>query len=564
MLAITVHLLTGRYGATEYNERGRPEWPPHPARLFSALVAAWADADEPDPDERAGLAWLECQPAPELVCSEWDEVALRDVVTVYVPGNDPSALKSTADGKRDAVTAASEAVATGGGAKAERSLRRAEAAYREAVRTAATATGNESASVIAATLEVLPDSRNRQPRTFPSVTPPDPTVQFVWPGASATEAQRSCLDSLLARVARLGHSATLVSCHLAVDSPGEATLVPRAGGSLTLRVPRSGLLDRLEHEFGRHRGTRERLLPAAMIGYDRPSPLRREPPTGSLSGDWFLLELPARDPGTGRMQALRNTRSLELARAVREALLAHVAPDAGIVSGLWADGNHRPHIAVVPLASVGHRWADGTIRGVAVILPTTVASEDRAIVERAIAAWRSEGLAVRLPGSRQELVFAFTAAQLVPAGIPTAADWADRPMALRRPTWCRPARDWVSVSPVALDRTVRGLREGRAGAEDAAKGSLVRSCVRAGLPEPTEVAIGPAGMVTAVPAVPGRRSRGWMTFPRFVAAGTGQHKQCIHASLTFAEPVRGPVLIGAGRYLGYGLFLPVSEAGRDR
>ena len=40
MLAIRIDLLAERYTATEFNDRNRAEWPPHPGRLFSALVAA--------------------------------------------------------------------------------------------------------------------------------------------------------------------------------------------------------------------------------------------------------------------------------------------------------------------------------------------------------------------------------------------------------------------------------------------------------------------------------------------------------------------------------------------
>src|SRR5690606_20928581 len=54
MIAIDVEFLTGRYIATSYNDRSRAEWPPHPARLFSALVAAWAGDDEPDEETAAG------------------------------------------------------------------------------------------------------------------------------------------------------------------------------------------------------------------------------------------------------------------------------------------------------------------------------------------------------------------------------------------------------------------------------------------------------------------------------------------------------------------------------
>ena len=45
-LAITIELLSGSYDAAEVDDRERAEWPPHPARLFCALVAAArGDAD---------------------------------------------------------------------------------------------------------------------------------------------------------------------------------------------------------------------------------------------------------------------------------------------------------------------------------------------------------------------------------------------------------------------------------------------------------------------------------------------------------------------------------------
>jgi len=89
MLAIAVELLSGRYTATQFNDRNRPEWPPHPARLFSAMVAAWADNDDPDPAERSALRWLEEQDPPSIHCGERYS---RSVVTHFVPVNDPTAL----------------------------------------------------------------------------------------------------------------------------------------------------------------------------------------------------------------------------------------------------------------------------------------------------------------------------------------------------------------------------------------------------------------------------------------------------------------------------------------
>ena len=88
MLAIEVELLTGRYAATAHNDRGSAEWPPHPARFFSALVAALYDRDEVDPGERAALLWLEQQSAPLLRVDPESKVGRRQVHNAYVPVND--------------------------------------------------------------------------------------------------------------------------------------------------------------------------------------------------------------------------------------------------------------------------------------------------------------------------------------------------------------------------------------------------------------------------------------------------------------------------------------------
>lgn len=139
-------------------------------------------------------------------------------------------------------------------------------------------------------------------------------------------------------------------------------------------------------------------------------------------------------------------------------------------------------------------------------------------------------------------------------------------MPLRRTTWCRPAHQWVSVTPVALDRFVRALHHPtQHDVSDEQVGAIVaQSCVHTGLPEPVDVVISPVGMMSAVPRATNGRSRGGRAFPRFVAAGSGELKQTVHVALTFNERVRGPVLLGAGRYLGYGLFLPVRDSGSEQ
>ena len=561
MLAVAVELLTGRYGASVYNDRMAAEWPPHPARLFSAMVATWADADEPDADERAVLRWIEELSPPELACSAAHEVLRRSSVTCYVPVNDPTVLRRSPDSKAAALSQAREAARLAGvGAKAQAAVHKAEAAYRDAVRKAVDAGPVESASTAAAALEVLPQNRNRQPRWFPTVTPDGHLVWFLWPDAEPSEQQRRTLDGLLARVGRLGHSATLVSCRLDCGPP-EPTLVPTTGGGDPMRVPRQGLLDRLERDFARHQGTRERLIPAAMARYASPTDEPLEPPVGNLGGDWIVLDIGSVSVDGQRIAPPRSNRALELARAVRAQLLANSTAEAdGVIGGRWADGSAKPHLAVVPLPASGYRWADGALRGAALVLPRDLPGDEQLIVEHAVQRWAAGGEAsVELPSSSGRLVVAFRPPRWARAAPdPTAGGvWADVPYALRRDTWCRPATRWVSVTPVALDRRIRGLGQARPQPRDKATAavadSLRRSCHHVGLPEPIEVEYSFDGMMTAVPRAGGRG------FPTFIAAGSGERRPGVHVLLTFAEPVAGPVLLGAGRYLGYGLFVPLRD-----
>src|SRR4051812_26151600 len=58
-VTVTVELLTGSYDAASTDDRAEAEWPPHPARLFCALVAAATGGAD-----RTALTWLEAQTPP--------------------------------------------------------------------------------------------------------------------------------------------------------------------------------------------------------------------------------------------------------------------------------------------------------------------------------------------------------------------------------------------------------------------------------------------------------------------------------------------------------------------
>src|SRR3954454_21793932 len=86
MLALEVEFLLGRYAATDFRDRERSEWPPHPARLFSALVAAAHESGLGE-SARAALLWLETLEPPHLAAEATP--AEQPPVTVFVPVNDP-------------------------------------------------------------------------------------------------------------------------------------------------------------------------------------------------------------------------------------------------------------------------------------------------------------------------------------------------------------------------------------------------------------------------------------------------------------------------------------------
>ena len=63
MLVLSVRFLAGDFVAAAPG--GAPEWPPHPARLLYALIAAFVDGGS-RPAELGVLRWLERQPPPAI------------------------------------------------------------------------------------------------------------------------------------------------------------------------------------------------------------------------------------------------------------------------------------------------------------------------------------------------------------------------------------------------------------------------------------------------------------------------------------------------------------------
>jgi CRISPR-associated protein Csb2 len=466
MLALEVEYLTGRSVASMPNDRDQAEWPPHPGRLFMALVAAHMERDPADAAERAALLWLEGLPPPEVSAEDADP---RDVLEVFVPVNDNFGPDKVPK-------------------------------------------GGFSAAVVKEKVRVMPERRSKQSRTFPSVTPRSPTVFFAWPEVAPDQLaeHREALERLAANVTCLGHSSSMVRVALRHDPPA-ARYMPSDEGTLILRVPTPGRLKDLIACYQSQR----RPSAGFFCSYAEVGPPKHEAP--SLFGSLLTFRLTG--PG------LPLTATQRLASVIREAVMerCEIDPAPEILSGHATDGapSRRDHVAYVPMAFVDHRFADGRIRGFAVIIPRSASADERRIVLRALA--RLEGI-----WFDQSMEWSIR-----------RADRDEGVKSLDAMDYERPSRSWATVTPMVFDRFPKE-RDGRE-----AEAIIGRACRRIGLPAPIAVEVSHVSRLRGVPTSPEFR---------IVPKPGVPVRPYAHVSLLFDRPVRGPVLLGAGRYQGLGLF----------
>jgi len=601
MLAIGIHFLTGRYAACRYNDRNRPEWPPEFARLYSAMVDAWATADR-DGAETAALQWLACLGAPAIWASAHGERAVR---RYYVPVNDAILVGSHNDQakthvawwtvrlthavlqgvSRDELAAlaeealldldepssnaemrlfelarqALESGAEAGLLAAARKLApRAARELGKHLKDLATKATKDPAKGDRAVL--LPEARTRQDRTFPVAFPERPEVYFVWrPKWMSNEeaaqlahvaAHRPALEALLGRVTRLGHSSSLVTCWLA-EQPPSPNWLPDPDGGHVLRAVADDQLEVLQASYTLHRGVDPRVLPARNVRYrtteERPPD---DVPHTIHSGGWFVFERLEGPP-------LPIQRAADVAAALRGAILRHASdPPPELLSGHRQDGrpSQRPHAAFVPLPFVGRPHATGQLMGAAVVLPRDSDEAEAESLLVAIGRWRRAhaGQAKLRIDARSTWTVAYV------SGLPE--HWALREarwIGVGGPGASRAARRWRSVTPVALARN-----PGKLYSRDAAKAArawataeaiLREDVARAGLPEPLSVSATFQALVTG-----SRPATAFSPFPRRTAPGR-YRRVLVHTEIVFPAPVRGPLLLGAGRHLGLGLFVPLAD-----
>ncbi|MCA9629708.1 MAG: type I-U CRISPR-associated protein Cas5/Cas6 [Myxococcales bacterium] len=490
--AIEWQYLTERSWAARASSRQEPEWPPHPDRVFSALVAAWGERGE-DEAERAALEWLERLGPPD----------------VYAP---PLAAPES-----DSLDAAPSTSTVRGSAPGTYVI------------------PNEVASDKKQRDDAAFFGRPLKRRTFPSVLTGTATCALVWPDADPGP-YRDALLRLVSEVTYVGTSRSFIRAWLDDTASASGHRWRPSGTTETpdehLRVAEPGRLAALREDYnGTDADARPRL--ARQRGYS--AVVDDETPGGRFSPELFILRTQAHartsvSHGPAVVDALRR-RLIAVARDSRMD-----AEAMRLISGHEADGaaSRAGHVALAPLPFVGHPHADGHLMGVALAFPNDASEHQRLAVLYALARVLSEGTrTVELSLGAHRVVTLM------------AEDRDNPPRATRPSTWTAPSDAWATVTPLAPDRhPPRRCADPDAFLRD----DLAGACERQGLPRPVEVALLGASRFSGAP-----HARQYAP----LRTKAGSRRRLAHVTIRFAEPVRGPLLLGAGRFRGYGVFRPL-------
>lgn len=497
-LLISVCFHDGRY-------HGNGDWPPSPARLFQALVAGAARAENLSEDAVEALEWLESLEAPAIAApSSYAGQPFKN----FVPNNDLDAV---------------------GGDPAQIGEIRAGKIIR--------------------------------PRTFDAAVP----LVYAWTFERGADAERYAhtICEIADKLYQFGRGVDMAWAAAEVVDEADARLRatagvpwrPNQGGSGTeLSCPRLGSLASLTERFKAMR-RRFRTIGAGkktrQLFSQAPKPDFRQVRYNSLSA-FLLFEIRNADgfapqPLERAVALTEKVRDLAVKRLKASAWRPDDPKRETLADKIFIGRNSQEaekarRIRIAPLPSIGHVQTERSIRRVLVAVPP-----DCPIAIGDIA-WAFSGLVLvdletgEVRNDTAELVAASDDTMLAYYGIEDTA------------------RLWRTVTPAALpERAARRRIDPRRTREEA-KGGAERLREHAAAEWTVRQALRHADIGVPVQAIrvlrepfesKGLRAEAFESKPRFIK------ERLWHIEIAFSEPVPGPLILGDGRYLGLGLMAPV-------
>lgn len=332
MLEVAVELLHGiiRAASPDGNALAdgehQGEWPPSPARLFSALVAADGSGSRCSVTSGSELCWLEAQAPPLIFASESGEVEVSELAMRYV----------VLDKRNE---------------------------------------GSTQDYPLRTTFPHRPGVRQ---------SPRESTVRYVWLDSDPPE---TVLHALRLRAARIGYlgcsdSPVRVCVDTVVQRPDGQAWIPDRDASFSLPVPFPGFLEALDEAFERWSagGRSERFwIRTARSGY-------RAPGYPADSGEksivvWLRFDRAVR--GKHLVTLTTTLRAAVLARYQELLGLDETVPS--FLHGHREPGEGTEQVCFLGLPHVGQSYADGRLFGAAVVIPPAVSRKETGMIFAALA-----------------------------------------------------------------------------------------------------------------------------------------------------------------------------------
>ena len=502
-LLLAVRLHDGRY-------HGERDGPPSPARLFQALVAATGIGGPLTPDVKEALRWLERLEPPTIASPSM--TGGRSFKN-FVPSNDLDAV--------------------GGDRRRIGKLRR---------------------------------EKTISPMLFDADVP----LLYIWTFEPSDEAEdhAAVIRGLADRLYQFGRGVDLAWAwaeELAEDElegrlevyRGVVYRPSNAGAGKKLPCPAPGTLTSLmrRHEAGAKRFRVAKAGRSVTQQFSQQPKARFRPVAYDSPPTRHLYELRERSPAA-RFTPWPLDRVVELVEAVRDGAkrrLQDALPEKNrdverVIMGRKANGaDDAPtslRVRIVPLPSIGHRHVDHDIRRILVEVPAgcPLRADD--------VGWAFAGQAIGHPTSGEPI-------DLTPAE-------AGRMLENYGIDDDKPYYFWRSVTPVALPQSAARRRIDPARISEQAKGSEERReeqerAAAAVFQALRQARVRPRPVEIRVQREP-FESNGQRVEP--FARGTRFAKERLcHVEVRLTDSIRGPLVIGDGRFLGLGVMAPVRGGG---
>ncbi|HEY5338216.1 MAG TPA: type I-U CRISPR-associated protein Csb2, partial [Rhizomicrobium sp.] len=507
-LLIAVRFHDGRY-------HGRPDWPPSPARLFQALVAGAAQGKTLATEDKDALKWLEgLKDAPMIAAPP---MRRGQPFTNFVPNNDRDSVESKKfKNHRDYLAALGK------------------------IRTA----------------------KDIRPILFEAEMPLFYVWTFYESPEARTNAQQVC--AIAERLYQFGRGVDMAWAWGEVLDVGktDARLAAQGGvlhrpsnraGGAVLAVPLNGSLESL---IERHKKAGERFrtlyeskptqkepdrkVATGQVFVQPPKPLFRNvsydsPPVRKL----FDLRDPSKGTAeppfapwalTDAVSLVEKIRDMAAARLKKQPAANEAQIDRVLVGRDATEADKGARVRIIPLPSIGSDHVDRAIRRVLIEIPPDccISADD--------IAWSFSGLDVITDTGTGE----------IKSILSPADDYAKlRHYGIGEK---HEARLWRTVTPAALPHGAARHRQ-RTEQKDAA----ARLCEEGKAVAAVRQALRHAGIAAPVETIRvqrepftrhGERAESFATPPRFT------RERLWHVEIAFKDPVRGPLVIGDGRYLG--------------